>query len=82
MQVYNPTDTPITVSIQGNEYSVGAGATITGVKENHADYWKNMLHNFIEVSPEVVKEKSVPKVSVEEVIAAVDKVETEVKTKK
>lgn len=82
MQVYNPTENPITVSIKGTEYSLGAESTIKGVKESHAEYWKEMLHNFIEVTPEDVKEKSIPKVSVAEVVAAVDKVEPEVKTKK
>jgi hypothetical protein len=68
MVVTNPTDQDITVSIKGNEYFVAANSSISGVKESHADYWKNMLHNFIEVSPEKAPKVETPKVEVKDVI--------------
>lgn len=68
MQVYNPTDTPITVSIKGTEYSVGAKSTIKGVKEIHAEQWLMMIHNFLEVTPEDTKVVVPPKVTVKDVV--------------
>lgn len=71
MVVTNPTELDLVVSVEGNVYTLPAKESISGVKESHAEYWKEHIHQFIEVSPEVKKEvkETAPK-KVEEAVVA------------
>lgn len=61
MVVTNPTDQDINVSIKGTDYFLAANSSIKGVKESHAIYWKNSLHQFLIVSPETKEVEKVEK---------------------
>ncbi len=54
MKIYNPTNQPLKVQIKGTTYEVGAQSSIYNVSADHAEHWKTMLHNFIEVSEESI----------------------------
>ena len=58
VNVINPTDKVITVSIEGVEYSVEGKGKVE-VEKSHADYWVGKLHQFLLV--EEVSEKAEPK---------------------
>ena len=57
VNVINPIDKAITVSIEGKTYSVEAKGTIE-VEEGHAEYWKTKLHNFLFIEEIGVKEEA------------------------
>lgn len=46
VNVINPTDSDITVTIEGHTYTVEAKGTVEA-EEGHANYWKSKLHNFL-----------------------------------
>lgn len=48
MKIYNPTENTLTVTINGQEYTVGPKDEIV-VSKAVALYWKNSLHNFLEI---------------------------------
>lgn len=84
MVVTNPTDAEITVSIESQMYTVGANSSLENVREKHAIYWKEQLHNFLEISEEKPKSTVAIKPAVGTVaeVLEVAKVEKEVKDKK
>ena len=51
MKVFNPSDKDISIQFRGVAYTVEAGST-ESVLDDAALYWKSMIHNFIEISPE------------------------------
>jgi hypothetical protein len=57
MRVINPTDSIIEVTISGKRYVLPANGEISGVRVEHALYWKSRLHNFIIVQEEKEEEK-------------------------
>lgn len=61
MIVKNPTDAAIEVMIDGTVYRVEAGESLPRVRDAHAEHWKNNIHNFIVLEPEVA---AAPKVVV------------------
>jgi len=66
MVITNPTDKDITVSIEGQMYTVEANSSTSGIREKHAIHWVEQLHNFLVISPEKAKEVA-PKVEVPKV---------------
>ena len=58
MKITNPTENRVSIQISGRKYSVDAGESISGVREDHAQAWQN-IHGFLQVSEEAseVKEK-------------------------
>lgn len=56
MKITNPTDKTIKVQVKGISYEVSANDSISNVPKEHAIYWKEQLHNFIEVSEEFTGE--------------------------
>lgn len=63
VNVINPTETDIKVSIEGREYFVEAKGTVQ-VPEADAAHWKTRLHNFLIL--EEIKEEKKEEVKVEE----------------
>lgn len=66
MIVINPTKSDIKVQIEGVEYFLPAEGSITGVREEHALYWKQKLHSFVQIKmdePVVKKEVKVEEVA-------------------
>ncbi len=66
MKIFNPTKNDITVQIMGHVYTVKAEDCLSGVKYEHAKYWKEKLHNFILVDEETPSRKT--KKEVDEII--------------
>lgn len=62
MRIINPTDSAIEVSIEGTKYVLPAEGELSGVRIEHALYWKSKLHSFL-----IIKEDGAEKVEVEEV---------------
>lgn len=71
MKVKNPTNEEITVQIKGLTYIVKAEGELSNVPAEHAEYWKNNLHNFIIIEKENSKVTSKVKEVIEEVIEEV-----------
>lgn len=51
-KVYNPTDKEIKVQIKGVVYVAPAKGYATNVKPEHAEHWKNHIHQFVQVMDE------------------------------
>ena len=56
MVITNPTSIEIKVQIEGVNYVLPANGELIGVKEEHALYWKEKLHNFIAIKVESKKD--------------------------
>lgn len=63
--VINPTDSDITVTVEGHTYTVEAKGKVQ-VEESAAAYWKEKLHNFILIEAASQEEEKVEKKEVKE----------------
>lgn len=82
MKVTNPTDSDISVQIEGIVYSIEAGSSIDNVPAKHAEDWKTRTHNFIQIKDDSVASPAVSTESIETPKAAVkSKVNRTKKTK-
>ena len=52
MIVKNPTKNALSIQYKGGTYSVEAQSSVDGVPSDVATFWKEQIHNFIEVSAE------------------------------
>lgn len=55
MKVINPTNHTLKVQIEGSVYEVKGNDSISGVKKEHAENWKERTHNFIILKEDTVK---------------------------
>lgn len=51
MKVINPTDKDLQIQYKGDVYSVKANDSVN-VPSDVAEYWKSMIHNFLQVEEE------------------------------
>jgi len=65
-KVINPTDSAIEIQFRGVQYRVEANGALENVPAPAAEYWKSMIHNFIQIVDEDAK--AAPKMEEPEVI--------------
>lgn len=67
MKVKNPHNQKIEILYKGATYSVDAFGETGGIPEEVAEYWKAMIHNFVEIGPDtlVAPKEEAPKGSFE-----------------
>ena len=53
MKIHNPTNKKLSIQHKGETYSVEAQSSVV-VPSDVATFWKEQIHNFIEVSPESI----------------------------
>lgn len=75
MIIYNPTQNELVVMIKGKTYVAPANGQVSNVPSEHAEYWKQSLHSFIEIRSEDEVAVETPKVEEvkEEVKVVVEK---------
>ena len=54
MKITNPTNKEISVQYKGIVYTIPASGSISGIKDDVANYWKTMIHEFIQVSEDEI----------------------------
>jgi hypothetical protein len=54
MRIKNPTDVNISVVVMGSKYSINANGILSNVSEVHAKYWRDNIHNFLQLSEDGV----------------------------
>lgn len=67
MKIKNPTNNQLNVVIRGVQYYIKANGTLSGVPASDAVYWRDRLHNFLEI-----EEENDPKEELEKKIAELD----------
>ena len=73
MKLKNPTNKEISVQILGREYTVSGGEMIN-VSDEVGTYWKNRIHNFMEVIEQEETPIDLPKKEIVEEKAEVTEV--------
>lgn len=73
MQIKNPTKDTLEVTVKGVAYSIEPEGTLNNIPEEHARYWQENLHKFIQIKKDKLEDLPVeetveiPQPKVEEV---------------
>jgi len=82
MKVINPTDKSITIRHLGVDYTIEAESSLSNVPAETAKYWKESLHNFVEVEEDIEEvEKIIEETKEKSVVSAPEVKEEKPKAK-
>ena len=60
MKIINPTSEEISIQYKGIVYTIPPLSSVSNISGEVATYWKTMIHEFIQVSEDVVVQDVIP----------------------